>query len=175
MKDMKSNVSRFIPVVMPLLFSLNLASQIGMHSTFPFIERDYQYIDTNAQSMAEGAKMISYYLKKSDFESNEKPPDAVKVLFNDSICAEYIVNYNENYGYVVRNYLDGSVSFTNIQFENRRILTYYYENGKIHSVLNYKENPNDPNMFKDGWQFEFNESGILINEEFYVEGELIER
>lgn len=172
---MKNKQNIFILILVLVFFSSNLLSQIGIHSAFPFIERDYEYIDTNSRSMADGVKMISYYLNKSDYKTSENPPDAVKTMLNDSICVEYGITYSENYGYTVSSYEDGSIRFTNIQFDNRRILTYYYENGKIHSLINYKENPDNPNMYRDGWQFEFDEFGNLISEEFYIEDELIEK
>lgn len=173
MKDMKN---KLILILALASFSLNLLGQIGIHSAFPFVERDYEYIDTNSRSMADGFKMISYYLKKSDFESNEKPPDAKKTILNDSICVEYVVKYDSRYSCFVINYETGSIGFTNIQFDDRRTLTSYYQNGNIKSILNYKENDDSPNMFdKDGWQFEFDEFGNLISEEFYIEDELIQK
>ena len=172
---MKNKYKIFTLILILVPFSSSLLGQIGIHSTFPFVERDYEHIDTNSRSMADGVKMISYYLNKSDYEINENPPDAVKTILNDSICVEYGITYSESYGYTVSSYEDGSIRFTNIQFDNRRTLTYYYENGKIHSLINYKENPENANMYRDGWQFEFDESGKLVSEEFYIEDELIEK
>ena len=67
---MKIKLNIFTLILIFVSFSQDLQSQIGIYSAFPFVEREYEYIDTNSRSMTDGGKMISYYLNKADWSTN---------------------------------------------------------------------------------------------------------